>query len=57
LFTEPLPSNDRGNTDTDTDRWEELMKYATEMSSGAITYIPSFRKIGSGVQKLIRGDK
>jgi hypothetical protein len=25
------------------------------MGSGAVTYIPSFIKIGSGVQKLIRG--
>jgi hypothetical protein len=29
------------------------MKYAVEMGSGAIMYIPSFIKIGSGVQKLI----
>jgi hypothetical protein len=30
------------------------MKYATEMGSGAMTYeyIPSFIKIGSGIQKL-----
>jgi hypothetical protein len=31
------------------------MKYAIEMSSGAIIYIRSFVKIGSGIQKLIRG--
>jgi hypothetical protein len=31
------------------------MKYATEMGSGAMIYIPSFVKIGSGIQKLIRG--
>jgi hypothetical protein len=29
------------------------MKYAVEMGSGAMIYIPSFIKIGSGVQKLI----
>jgi hypothetical protein len=29
------------------------MKYATEMGSGAKIYVPSIRKIGSGVQKLI----
>jgi hypothetical protein len=29
------------------------MKYAVEMGSGAMIYIPSFRKIGSGIQKLI----
>jgi hypothetical protein len=31
------------------------MKYAVEMGSGAIIYIPSFIKIGSGIQKLIGG--
>jgi hypothetical protein len=31
------------------------MKYAVEMGSGAMAYIPSFIKIGSGIQKLIRG--
>jgi hypothetical protein len=30
------------------------MKYAVEMGSGAMIYIPRF-KIGSGSQKLIRG--
>jgi hypothetical protein len=32
------------------------MKYAVEMGSGAIIYIRSFLKIGSGIQKLILGD-
>jgi hypothetical protein len=32
------------------------MKYAVEVGSGATIYIPSFIKIGSGIQKLIRGD-
>jgi hypothetical protein len=32
------------------------MKYVVEMGSGAMIYIPSFIKIGSGIQKLIRGD-
>jgi hypothetical protein len=31
------------------------MKYAVETSSGATIYVPSFIKIGSGIQKLIRG--
>jgi hypothetical protein len=31
------------------------MKYAVKMGSGVMIYIPSFMKIGSGVQKLIRG--
>jgi hypothetical protein len=32
------------------------MEYAVEMGSSAIIYIPSFRKIGSGTQKVDRGD-
>jgi hypothetical protein len=31
------------------------MKYAVKMGSGAMIYIPSFMKIGSGIQKLIGG--
>jgi hypothetical protein len=31
------------------------MKYAVEMGSGAVIYIPSFIKIGSGIQTLIEG--
>jgi hypothetical protein len=31
------------------------MKYADEIGSGAMTYIPSFIKIGSGIRKLRRG--
>jgi hypothetical protein len=31
------------------------MKYAVEMGSGSMIYIPSFLKIGSGIQKLIGG--
>jgi hypothetical protein len=31
------------------------MKYAIEMGSGAMIYIPSFIKIGSSIQDLIRG--
>jgi hypothetical protein len=33
------------------------MKYAIEMGSGAMIYIASFIKIGSGIQKLVTGDK
>jgi hypothetical protein len=29
------------------------MKYAVEMVSGVMIYIPSFIKIGPGIQKLI----
>jgi hypothetical protein len=32
------------------------MKYAVEMGSGAMIYIQSFIKIGSGIQRLI-GDR
>jgi uncharacterized RmlC-like cupin family protein len=38
-----------------TDWWEGIMEYAAEMSSGAMIYIPSFIKTGSGIQKLIAG--
>jgi hypothetical protein len=30
------------------------MKYAVEMGSGIMIYIPNFIEIGSGIQKLIR---
>jgi hypothetical protein len=32
------------------------MKYAIEMGSGAMIYIPSFTKTGSGIQNLIGRD-
>jgi hypothetical protein len=32
------------------------MKYAVEMGSGTMIYIPSFIRTGSGIQKLIRGN-
>jgi hypothetical protein len=31
------------------------MKYAVEMGSGAVIYIPSFIKIGSVIERLIGG--
>jgi hypothetical protein len=31
------------------------MNLAVEMGSGAMKYIPSYVKIGSGIQKLIEG--
>jgi hypothetical protein len=31
------------------------MKYAVEMGSGAMIYVPIYIKIGSGIQQLIRG--
>jgi hypothetical protein len=50
-----LPRNERRDTHTDTDRWERLVKYDVGMDSDAMTYKPSFIKIGSGIQKLIGG--
>jgi hypothetical protein len=32
-----------------------FMKYAVQMGSGAMIYLPSFIKIGSDVQKVVRG--
>jgi hypothetical protein len=31
------------------------MKYAVEMDPGAMICVPCFIKVGSGIQKLIRG--
>jgi hypothetical protein len=31
------------------------MKYAVELGSGAAIYIPSFMKIGSGIEKIDKG--
>jgi hypothetical protein len=31
------------------------MKYAVEMGSGAMIYIPGFIKIGSGIQRFVGG--
>jgi hypothetical protein len=33
-----------------------FMKYAVEIGSRAMIYIPSFIKIGSGIQNLMAGD-
>jgi hypothetical protein len=43
------------HTDTQTDGRDLRMKYAAEMGSGVMTYthIPSFIKIGSGIQKIM----
>jgi hypothetical protein len=34
---------------------EVFMKYAVDIGSGAMIYIPSSMKIGSGIQKLMGG--
>jgi hypothetical protein len=46
----------RGYTYRHTDWWEGFFNYAVEMGSGAVIYLPSCIKIGSGIQKLIGGD-
>jgi hypothetical protein len=51
MFTEPLPSNDRRDTQTQRPMGG-IYKYTVEMGSGALI----FMKIGSGIQKLIGGD-
>jgi hypothetical protein len=38
-----------------TDLWEGFIKYAFEMGSVAMIYIPSFINIGSAIQNLIGG--
>jgi hypothetical protein len=45
----------QGYTYRHRDRWEGFMESAVEMGSGAMIYIPSFIKIGSGIQKLLGG--
>jgi hypothetical protein len=32
------------------------VKHAVELGSGAMAYVPSLLKIGSGIQKLLKGD-
>jgi hypothetical protein len=45
VFTEPLPSNDTDDTQTQTVGW-----VADVIAAGAMTYISGLIKIGSGVQ-------
>jgi hypothetical protein len=57
-FIEPLPSNEEEGyiaRQTDTYCWERFMKYAVEMGSGVMIYIPSFIKNGLGIRKLMGG--
>jgi hypothetical protein len=68
VFTEPLPrmiggflwshclATIEGCTYRHTDWCQGFFTYAIEMGSGATTYAPSFVKISSGTQKLMRGD-
>jgi hypothetical protein len=44
----PLPSN----VNIHTYKWEAFMKYAVQIGSGAMIYMQSLIKIGSGIQKI-----
>jgi hypothetical protein len=56
VSSELLPSNDlREYTYRHTDWWEGFMNYAVEMGSCDMIHIQSFVKIGSGIQKWIKG--
>jgi hypothetical protein len=48
-----LTNNDKGITYRHIDGWEGFVEYAIETGSGAIIHIPSFMKIGAGIQKLM----
>jgi hypothetical protein len=54
VFTEPLRSKDREYTYRHY-RLRGIYEVAAEIVSGAMIHIPSFIKIGSGIQNLIRG--
>jgi hypothetical protein len=54
MFTESLPTNNGG--DTQTHGWEGFVKYAIEMGSYAMTYVPGFIKKDAGIKRLIRGE-
>jgi hypothetical protein len=51
----PCLAKVEGCTYRQTDWWEGFMKYAAETSSGAMTYIPSFINMCSGIEKLMGG--
>jgi hypothetical protein len=61
VFIQPLHSDNMGDTHTHTHTGiqivgRELRSNAIQMGSGAMIYISSFMKIGSGIQKLIEED-
>lgn len=45
VFNEPLIFRDIGDTHIHTDWWEVFMKYADQMRSGAIMYVPNFIRL------------
>jgi hypothetical protein len=44
-----------GYTYVHTDYWEGFMKYAVEIDSGVMLYIPYFIEINSSIKKLMGG--
>jgi hypothetical protein len=50
-----LASNARRDTHRDTHCWEGFVKYAVDMGSVAVTYIPSSIEIGSSFKSLWGG--
>jgi hypothetical protein len=56
VFIQPLPSNDRRDTHTETEIDRRDKKYAVVVDSGAMIYIPNFTKLGLGINRLIWGD-
>jgi hypothetical protein len=55
VFTEPLPSNDKGIHTHTHKLMGRIYEIALEIDSGALIYIPSFIKLRSRIQKLIGG--
>jgi hypothetical protein len=55
VSTQPLPSTECRDTHTDAHTDERIYELRVEMGSVAVIYVPSFIKIGSGIQKLVDG--
>jgi hypothetical protein len=47
VFTEPLPSNERGDT--------HILNYAVDMGSVTMICMHSFRNVGLGIKKVTEG--
>lgn len=50
---EPLSSNDLGYTYEHTGLCEKFLKFAVEIGSDAMTYMPNFIKIDSSIKTLL----
>jgi hypothetical protein len=56
IFTEPLPNNDKGvHIQTHILMGGIFLIRPIDTGSDAVIYVTSFIKIGSGIQKFIRG--